>query len=56
MFYEEKILDGVLCYRTSLDCLFVKLSSEQLTTKLQLLKQENDALRRAISVLEKEIE
>ena len=38
MYYEEKIINGVLCYRTTTFTPFVEMSKEKLTQRIQELE------------------
>lgn len=40
MFYEEKVIDGVLCWRSSPDGEWVKKTPEQLTDALVALRKD----------------
>ena len=38
MYYEERILDGVMCWRSRPDAVFVPYSIEELSARYDLLK------------------
>ncbi len=40
MYYEEKVINGVLCFRTMPNTPFVEFSKERLTTKIAELEQK----------------
>ena len=40
MYYEEKIVNGVLCFRTTPNTPFVEFSKEKLTSKIAELEQK----------------
>jgi hypothetical protein len=40
MFYEEQIIDGILCYRTTPKGEFVPMSAVQLTTRVLELRRQ----------------
>lgn len=40
MYYEEKIVNGVLCFRTTPHTPFVEFSKEKLTAKIGKLEQK----------------
>jgi hypothetical protein len=44
MYYEEKIINGVLCNRTSPDDKWIPFTVEQLSRKVVDLKADNDSL------------
>lgn len=50
MYYEEKIIDGVLCWRTSPDREFTPYSPQQLTERIE---QYQAAIQRAFETLGK---
>jgi len=45
MYYEEKIIEGYLCYRTHPKGQFNRLDQKQLTTKIVELKKELNQLK-----------
>jgi hypothetical protein len=40
MFYEEKVINGVLCFRTTPTTPFVEFSKERLTARITELEQK----------------
>lgn len=46
MYYEEKVVDGILHYRTHPDVEFIPFSIEALTNKYLMAKEEIEYLRR----------
>jgi len=49
MYYREKVIDGILCFQTTPNGEWKKLTSEQLTNKIVNLKND-------VSELNKELE
>jgi hypothetical protein len=49
MFYEEKIINGVLHYRITPDSLFKPFTAEQMTTKWLEVKQYLEDLARCVA-------
>ena len=61
MYYEEKIIDGVLCYRLKPDGSWVPLSTEELLRRFshamadsRKLKAENERLKESLRQISKE--
>lgn len=56
MYYEEKEIDGILCFRLSLTGEFREIGKVQLTAKINRLKSQIRILNEKIFDLEREYE
>lgn len=45
MYYEEQIINGILCWRNSPDGKFLECSKEELTSKITWLKLELNGIK-----------
>lgn len=55
MYYEEKIIDGVLCYRYSPKAEWTPMGPQSLTKRICELREENRKLREALYEVYREI-
>lgn len=53
MYYEEKVINGVLSFRTFPGAPFVPMSPEKLTARIQELEQKISAAKESESLYEK---
>ncbi len=56
MYYEEKMIDGILCWRNKPDGVFKPCTLEELSAEVVGLREKKEILRNKVKKLKKELD